>query len=287
MLYSFSIDRYLIKNEKTIDTLKAEKSIIKLNNKGGRVIKKEYINSPKNPKIIFWGDSHITHLQFSKIWENYNIITYMTSGCPSLIGTFRKDEGNFVNCMDISDKEKILDDILLQDPDYIILINRYNLYASGYKKKGVLQDATHFIFDKHSNSLTQGSIINVIEIGLENTIKYFKEKSINIVLTYPTYDLSELGDPRDLYTSKQRNIPIEYLKESNQILDSTLNNISLKYKIGLLNSREIFVKNDTLSIYDPKKKRMLYRDDNHLNSTGGLIYTEDLYRQFQIYLNQK
>ena len=40
VLYSFSIDRYLIKNEKTIDTLKAEKSIIKLNNKGGRVIKK-------------------------------------------------------------------------------------------------------------------------------------------------------------------------------------------------------------------------------------------------------
>ncbi len=267
---------------------KMTKQKLDLNTFGGEVIIEELFISEKKPTVIFWGDSHVAQQKFPKEITNFNIVKIFQYGCPSLLNTFRKrTPGNSVNCLSPEDKSKIIKRIEDYSPEMVVLVNRYQMYAYGLKRKNKLVKITpHFLYHSDDQNNKEDERISSISLGLDDTIEWLLSLNIKVLLLSQTIEFSEYGFSRDLYSEGIYEISINDISSDYNKIESLLIQKTEKYEnVYFFQTKNLFVKNGSLILFEEDNNRFIYMDDNHLTPYATLRIANPVFKKIEQIIN--
>ena len=234
-------------------------------------------NSNPRLHVVIWGDSHSSALrQDVNIPEDITLTSIAHSGCAPLVGLFRFDEiGNSKNCSDARVVFGYADYVNQLKPDVVILTGRWALYLNGWKKKGELQAAHHFMVDSKENfDLIQSSINfrkNLIAEKMIETVDYLNANKVVVLISPP--DLADIGMSARIV--RKGSVPLMSIAPYNSAVDGLLSSLD---GLNILDSRDYFcddkVCKTTLDSYS------LYNDDNHLSAMGSQVIWREILAEY-------
>ena len=238
----------------------------------------------KDLHVLIWGDSHAASLRKDVIIPDYVRITIIDhSGCAPILGLFRFDKAtNMTNCNNSNTMLGYAEYINKLNPDVVILSSRWAMYLNGWKRKGVLLKAHHFLTDSVANihKVKQSAQFraNLIEEGLYKTLDYLNAKKTFILISPP--DLADIGMNKQI-----RNIgtiPYSYISAYNKAADVLFKN---KNEFNVINSKNYFCEKSSCNIF--KNGNALYEDDgNHVTSYGSRIIWQEIFMK-EVYKKRK
>lgn len=238
--------------------------------------------------IIAYGDSHamsmIPALDKYGIKHNARILFAGNSGCFSGFGVHSERENKESEYACKSMVNRIMDSIDSENPDAIVLIQRWTYYLGHAKTRP--DEGNNVIFiDKRPATSTEATIY-----GLRKTTAVYQQRNIPVIILRDNpqqaanlpksglrfnknlQDANSLNDTAVSYA--------EHLEDqlfSNQVLDSIENEFS---NVSTLNIDSALCNDDICPWADDNK--LLYYDDDHLSITGSL----KVYPLLEQHLNQ-
>jgi len=235
--------------------------------------------------VVIWGDSFANAMMpvFKKISreKKYNLIAIWHAGCPPIGGVrtasaFLNFSHNYNDCSNTSKTTNNMDNIVKLKPDLIFLISRWSGYANGFSHNGKILNRNNYLTSSDSEIATIKSSRQALKKQIPITTNYFIKNKIPVTII--------------------QDIPLMNFSTKN--LRKTIDEIEpnyLDYKSSRIYVDSIFSSLVDINFIDPssvlcKKKCFgfidgvpIYEDDEHLNSTGALLFEKDIVKIIEKY----
>lgn len=260
-----------------------------------------YDNHDSNIKIINIGDSHagtiMGALRQKSIENNFSFSSILASGILPLENVFYIADGKLIDRYGLKNVNKLLNSIDIEIKNkinskkeiYLIFSSRFPLYLSGerpidqennYAEKG----GSHFFTINGKDIASQNQILE----SFQRTIKRWSDLGANIVIVYPI--------PEMIYNVPQIEFQNTMLETIFGIERDSKSTTSIQeYKLRINNTKNIFdsiEQENILRVYpeqilcNTNKKictsknnnKILYRDDDHLSDSGGLLLVDEIFK---------
>lgn len=247
----------------------------------------QYGNTAAKKTVVLWGDSHAgEYLQplswsalFYELAEEHGdtrVIRFSTPGCPPLIGIRRSGTaGDLSNCRDITQGAAIAEAIGKLNPDWIVLIARWSLYATGqrYANGGLQPDYLPITTDPDDSNSTQGDAMQekflptleaLPHLSKILIIKHFPVlyNDVNAALAASTPEQGEASLERIEPTTQQHRALTEF---SYHLIDEA----AKRSNTYTFDPAPFLCDNICRSV---KNGRIMYRDDSHPSQEGSLLF---------------
>jgi len=233
-----------------------------------------------NIKVVILGDSHsiaiYEGLEDKLSNENIGVLLLGRDGCLPYINT---GTGSFSNkksvleCLDKNEETyKVFDKI--KNLKVVILASRIAYYYTGYGYGDSEKKESKIVFSEYFYNNPTYNQKAIFLKHLQETFSYFQKKKIYtfLIIENPELGFSPkvclkrfiLPNPREksCYLPKE-----EYVKRRKIYLDE-IKRLVKEYKYAyIIDSKDVFCKNDLCIIYE--NKIPLYYDDDHLTIYGG------------------
>lgn len=233
--------------------------------------------NPKAPKIlVVWGDSHAQSWlpAFEAIAQENDVQLYVLAhhGCPPIQGVRRTDGLTALPCSTIHSMDPIIEDIIRLNPQAVVLVARWSLYANGWTKEGRLQDATHFLTANKRGLANQETSRAALELQIPNTIKRLNRANIKVlVIQNPPILNFDVFNPRK--TKEQIQVTRAEYQQQNQFIDHIFSGLNYTYSYDP--SKNLCPDSQSQCITEQGGK-VLYRDDNHLSNDGAYLFLQHI-----------
>jgi peptidoglycan/LPS O-acetylase OafA/YrhL len=229
--------------------------------------------------IVVWGDSHADAWApaFYRLADHHRlrIVFFTHYACPPLLGV-RQSQVLDNDCDDLQLGGHFLESIKALMPARIVLLARWSVYANGWHKDGVLQEAqTHFLTTDPIGQADLQTSRQAIARQLPQTVLALT--TVAPVLIFHTVPVLKL----DVKTGVARR-PNEFeptLDEHRRFESFTSSIIS-----------DLVASNKNVAEFDPANLMCqstcsafhagvpMYRDDNHLSVQGALLFEDLLWK---------
>lgn len=240
-----------------------------------------HINPKASNTLVVWGDSHAQSWlpTFEAIAQENDLQLYVLAhhGCPPIQGVRRSDGLTALPCSTINSMDPIIEDIVRINPQAVVLVSRWSLYANGWIKEGRLQDATHFVTASKAGLANQETSRAALELQIPNTIKRLNHTNIKVlVIQNPPILNFDVFNPRKI--KEQIQVTGAEHMQQNQFIDQIFSGLNHTYSYD--SSRKLCPESQSHCITEQGGK-VLYRDDNHLSKDGALWFVGDIQKMLK------
>jgi peptidoglycan/LPS O-acetylase OafA/YrhL len=235
-----------------------------------------HVNPSGRSRVVMWGDSHVGvwTLEFEELArrKGFELFAFRTVGCPPLAGVRRSDvQGSGAACTTLETSREKFDSIMKLNPDVVVLIARWPLYAHGWLRNGELLRETHFLTTDPAGVATlEGSGAALAET-IPAMIKQMQERKIGVVVFKNPPELKwTVANLRksvaDLTVSAAEH-------EANSRLIGDI--LAPLRGIDVIDPGATLCRSDCQVVIDG---RYVYSDDNHLSVFGAHLFESELER---------
>jgi hypothetical protein len=240
-----------------------------------------HINPKASKTLVVWGDSHAQSWlpAFEAIAQENDVQLYVLAhhGCPPIQGVRRTDGLTALPCSTVRSMDPIIEDIIGLNPQAVVLVARWSLYANGWIKEGRLQDATHFLTANKGGLANQETSRAALELQIPNTIERLNRANIKVlVIQNPPILNFDVFNPRK--TKEQIQVTRAQYQQQNQFIDQIFSSLNLTYSYDP--SEKLCPSSQSQCITE-QGDTVLYRDDNHLNKDGALWFMGDIQKMLK------
>lgn len=231
--------------------------------------------------IVLWGDSHAGH--WSPVFyayarqENYRLISFLHPGCPPLLHTRRTDGiGNARRCDKFGLAEDVLDHIAKLNPVSVSVASRWGVYWHGSRNfAGRLEKASLFLTDMDDvTTATEETSQMAITRRLPETFDRLSHIAPVFVLKNLP-QLKAMPGPGMLRLSRKMESTQEEHAVLNQPTSLLIDAATAQWPniVSLDPAARICATGTCTAIMD---NTLLYMDDNHVSSSGSLLFLDDI-----------
>lgn len=240
-----------------------------------------HLNPHASKTVVVWGDSHAQSWlpAFESIAHENDLQLYVLAhhSCPPIEGVRRTDGLTALPCLNTGSMAPIMKDIIRLQPQAVVLIARWSLYANGWVKEGRPQEATHFLTANETGQATLATSQSALERNIPSTINRLSNAGIKVlVIQNPPVLNFDVFNPRK--TKEQIQVNAAGYQQQNQFIDHLF--LELKQAYFLDSSRK-FCPSTLSQCITEQGGKVLYRDDNHISQDGAYWFTEDVQRILQ------
>jgi hypothetical protein len=238
--------------------------------------------NPKASKIVVvWGDSHAQSWLpvFEAIAQENDVQLYVLAhhGCPPLQGVRRADGLTALPCSTIHSMDPIIEDITRIQPQVVVLVSRWSLYANGWIKEGRLQEASHFLTTNERGLATQETSRVALKQKTPNIINRLHGAGIKVlVIQNPPVLHFDVFNPRK--TKEQIQVTRIEHQQQNQFIDQIFSGLNHAY---FYDSSKKLCQDSQSQCITEQGGKVLYRDDNHLSKDGALWFMGDIQKMLK------
>ena len=230
------------------------------------------LNSPR--KLVVWGDSHAD--AWGPAWKVYgeaqhvHVILLAAPSCPPIVGVRNGNDPveSPAECLKPGYGQKVLDDIRAMEPERVVLVARWSLYANGWTHGGVQEPVTHFLTEADTGPATRESSHAAMTRQLPATVDEIRSfAKVTILREWPQLDPAT-EDPG-------HRGPFGYEPTLDETRAATV------FADGLIDG--VVAAHPDVSVVDPapvvctprcEAKHngvWMYRDDNHISAAAALL----------------
>lgn len=240
-----------------------------------------HLNPHASKTLVIWGDSHAQSWlpAFETIARENDLQLYVLAhhGCPPIEGVRRTDGLTALPCLNTGSMEPIMKDLIRLQPQVVVLIARWSLYANGWVKEGRLQEATHFLTASETGQATLATSQLALEQNIPSTIDKLSNAGIKVLMVQNPPVLNfDVFNPRK--TKEQIQVNAVDYQQQNQFIDRLFLELKQAY---FLDSGKKFCPSTQSQCITEQGGKVLYRDDNHLSQDGAYWFTEEVHKILQ------
>lgn len=227
------------------------------------------------PVLVLWGDSHVRSWVpvFAQIAQErqLRLVRFSFPGCAPLLQVRRTD------VLEEGCEPELAADVIASienlKPAQVVLISNWNIYINGLVVGGVLQQATHFLTDQADGEADQLTSRAAFQRQFPATVNRLLATGASVlamkappILHEPIW--SGYVRHRETFEPSQQ----EYL-QSAQLSLRTIDEATADPKVRSFDVAQYLCDGKCNAVY---QGTLMYGDDNHLTTTGALLFKPQL-----------
>ncbi len=220
--------------------------------------------------LVVWGDSHADVLSTTApLIDGVKLYLISHLACPPLIGIRRIDSNwNAIYCNKVALTTSYAHVISSLNPDYVVLLGRWNMYLNGWHRLGKQQPDSRYLSDSDDESVTLdfSKRQSILKKQLEETINFFAQNS-NVFFVLDVPDYADIGFRRIATSSFSSSLTeVENFHKGELEI---LSNIKPQTNLFLVDGKKSLC-SDGLCQTRNTGNDLFYLDDNHLSPLGSV-----------------
>jgi peptidoglycan/LPS O-acetylase OafA/YrhL len=228
-------------------------------------------------RIVIWGDSHAAawapvFLQIAREHQD-SVVEFSVTGCPPLLHVRKTDNDGEHFCDQFGMPEDVVASIHNYHPDLTVVVARWDMYASGWRRDGKLQESyTHFLTSMPSGNATQETSQQALLESFPKTIDALLAATTGQILILRTPPLL----PHNIYPDEVR-FPQTLLqpRSEHEQREAFVKNLLAQRadvpRVRVFDPADFFCPTDCVALIDGTP---MYSDDNHISALGSLKFEQ-------------
>jgi peptidoglycan/LPS O-acetylase OafA/YrhL len=228
--------------------------------------------------LVIWGDSHAGAWTpvLLEIASDAHVGVYIFNhpGCPPVLHVRRSDGiGNAGSCRELGYAEDIASSIKALEPEVVVLISRWSLYANGLTRGGHLQAATHFVTTSDDGTATLETSRAALAQQLPRTVDELLSASPRVVVFKSPPALNTLSNGPIVSRFPGLEPTLEAHRASEAAIDRIIDPLTANPRVSVFDPSAFVCKVKCSAFLDGVP---FYIDDNHVSAQGSFRLRDKL-----------
>ena len=234
------------------------------------------------PFLLLWGDSQVRSWVpvFARIaqQQGLRLLVFSHPGCVPLLNVRRTDvlagECNPLR------SEQVLQSIANLDVRHVVLISNWSIHLNGLRERGVLQPATHFMTDQPEGSADHASSAAAFARQFPATVERLAATGASVLVLKAPPILRESVWAGYVRHPDSYEPLVQEHREASQRSSRQIDAVVQQGRARAFDVAQYLCDKKCSAVY---QGTLMYGDDNHLTTTGCMLFETQLRRGLNLH----